>query len=246
MKKLIGVALLTLCPLIVFAQDAKKEPKKETINTYRVLVKDGHAAAFKAALASHAQKYHTGGWKWRVSEVVSGPDEGTYMILEGPNSWTELDGRGDLGAEHMKDYETNILPHVEKTMPALYATYQPDLSTVAPGAFSNKTLIRHLYIKPAHGPLAMDSLKIWKKVWEKRGQNVGVWTSFFSGENQIILSFRLKDGWKDLDADGISFRDAFKELYGPDAYLNTYAEMAKHFDKIVDEMTEYRPELSSK
>ena len=127
MKKFTCIMLMMLIPLIGFAQEAKKDgPKKETINSYRIFPKDGHDAALKAALAAHAQKFHTGNWKWRVSEILSGPDMGAYMIVEGPNSWTDLDGRGDLGPDHQKDYDTNILPHVEKSKRSLRFIARPE------------------------------------------------------------------------------------------------------------------------
>ncbi len=252
MKKSACIILMMLFPLLAFTQEAKKEapkteaPKKGTINSYRVFAKDGHDTALKAAIAAHAQKFHTGNWKWRVSEVLSGPDQGSYMILEGPNSWTDLDGRGDLGPEHMKDYETNITPHVEKSTPEQYATYQADGSTVAAGAYSTKTLIRRAFLKPGRGPQAFESMKSWKKVWEKRGVNVAVWSSFYSGEPCIIIAGRLKNGWKDLDEDIISTRKAADEVLGPGGYDKLLAEAALDTDHQVDEMIEFKPELSSK
>ena len=248
MKKLLCSMLVLLFPVIGFTQEAKKEaPKKETINSYRVFPKDGHDAALKAAITAHVQKFHAANWKWRVSEVLTGPDSGAYMILEGPNSWTELEGRGDLGSEHQKDYDTTITPHVDKTTPTVYATYQSDVSTTAPGAFApTKTLITRVYPKPGRGAAYYASLKVWKKVWEKRGINVGVWSTFFSGEPGYILSFRLKNGWKDLDADGMGNRKAADEVGGAGTFDRLQEEAARNIASTTSEMIEFRPELSSK
>ncbi len=227
---------------------AAKETKKETITLFKLFPKPGQEAAFKAALTTHVQKYHTGGWSWRVNEVQSGPDQGSYMIVEGPNSWTELDGRGDLGAEHMKDFDTNVLGVSDpaKNGPETYMTFNPDVSTVAPGAFSTKTLVRHLYVKPGRVPRTMESLKIWKKTWEKRGMNVAVWSSFWSGETQIVVAVRLKQGWKDLDGDMLNAAKAFEEVAGPKAYEAAMDEIAQNIERSVDEMIEFKAELSSK
>jgi hypothetical protein len=248
MKKFTCITLMLLLPLIGFAQEAKKEgPKKETISSYRVLAKDGHDAALKAALAAHAQKFHTGNWKWRVSEVLSGPDMGAYMIVEGPNSWTDLEGRGDLGPDHQKDYDTNILPHVDRSTPEIYGVYQADLSTVTAGAFSpTKTLISRVFIKPGRNSHYANALKTWKKVWEKRDTNVGVWVTFFSGEPSYLLVYRLKNGWKDLDEDIISMRKAADEIGGAGTYDRLMEENAADIERSVGEMISFKPELSSK
>ncbi len=243
---LLGLAL----PFFAIAQEQKKEtpaaPKKETISSYRITVKSGHDDAFKAALASHAQKFHKGDWSWRVGEVMSGPDGGTYHIVEGPFSWTAFDDRGDLGAEHTKDYETNIAPHVEKTTPDTFATYTAELSTVAATNWSNKVLVRHITVKPGKNSGAFEMLKAWKAVYEKRGMNVAVWHSAWSGENVYSVVFRLKNGWKDLDADLPSMRKTVEEISGPNEYARLLQGAADNYEKVVDEMIEFKPDLSSK
>ena len=83
---------------------------------------------FEKALTAHAQKYHTGDWKWRVYEIQSGPDAGGYHIVEGPNSWDEIDKRGNLGSDHNNDWNKNV---------AIYLTdfqnsFDPPLNTTKP------------------------------------------------------------------------------------------------------------------
>ncbi|MSU25615.1 MAG: hypothetical protein EXS32_17560 [Opitutus sp.] len=248
MKKLLCSLLVLLIPVIGLSQAAKKEaPKKATIETYRVMPKEGHGTALKAALAAHAQKFHSGNWKWRVSEVLSGPDAGAYGINEGPNSWTDLDSRGDLGPEHQKDYATNIAPHVEKSTPTAYYTYLPDVSTSAAEARSNtKTLIQKVTLKPGRGEFYSADLKIWKKIWEKRGSNVAVWRSFFSGEAGYMIAYRLKNGWKDLDETNASMRAIADEIGGAGTYDRLMANQALNIKNSVGEMIEFKPELSSK
>lgn len=254
MKKIISILLVMLTPVLLLAQETKKEapaaaaaPAKRTLSTYRVFPKDGHTEALKAALTAHAAKFHTGNWKWRVYEILTGPDGGGYMIAEGPNSWTDIEGRGDLGAEHSKDYETNVLPHLEKSTPESYTTYQSSASTVAAGAFStNKVLIERIYPKQGHRGDTYANLKDWKKVWEKLGINVAVWSSFYSGEHFYSVAGRLKDGFKDLDDDSINFRKAADSVFGAGGYDRLVAADERNVEKSVGEIIEFRPELSSK
>ena len=89
MKKLL--AFLLLVPLYGMAQE------KNVVNSQGVFPKVDKIAEFEKALTAHAQKYHTGDWKWRVFDIQSGPDFGGYHITEGPATWEQIDARGDLG-----------------------------------------------------------------------------------------------------------------------------------------------------
>ena len=73
---------------------------KNVVSVTRVVPKVDKVLEFEKALTAHAQKYHTGDWKWRVFEIQSGPEFGAYHITEGPLSWEAVDGRGNLGTEH--------------------------------------------------------------------------------------------------------------------------------------------------
>lgn len=248
MKKVLSVLLAAALSAIAFAQTPApaKEPKKNVISSFRVMPKVGHTDAFKAAIAAHAQKYHKGDTAWRVGEVISGADGGMFQINEGPSSWTALDGRGDLGAEHQADFDKNIMPHIEKITPDSYATFSEDLSCVKMEAWSNKILMYHYLVKPGKSAAASDVLKRSRALWEKRGLNVAVWVSAFSGQAQYSVAFRLKNGWKDFDADGMSNREAATALWGAASFERLNADIADCFEKVTSELVNYDPALGSK
>jgi hypothetical protein len=248
MKKFACLVIAMALPFAVSAQDQKKDatPKKTLMSTYRVEVKPGHETAFKAAIAAHAQKFHKGDHSWRVAEVMTGPEGGMYQLNEGPSSWTAYDDRGDLGAEHTKDYETNVQPHLEKTLPDALITFQEELSTVPMTQYSNKVLVRRFTVKPGRGTEVVDVLKRLKPVYEKKGISVAVWHSAWSGENTYILVVRLKNGLKDLDTDLLNTRKAVEEMYGANEYARIQQASADNYSKIVDEILEFKPELGSK
>ena len=251
MKTISILMLMFVTALLLPAQEAKpaapKAPKENIISSYRVFARPGHDAALATALGEHARKFHTGRWKWRVYSVLSGPDGGAYLIVEGPNSWTALDDRGDLGAEHVQDYDTNVAPHVERSTPDIYLSYQDELSTVALAAFSTKATITRVYPKPGRGPAVRETLKTWKKIWEKRGFNVVVYSTVNSGPLCYNLVTRLKNGWKDYDAEpAMTQEKAFEEVGGPNAYALVLEEMAEHTESVIGEMIELKPELSSR
>ncbi|WP_342118999.1 hypothetical protein [Pseudoduganella sp. OTU4001] len=239
MKKIILLALLF--PLFAIAQGTPDV----VLTSDRVWVKDGHMAAFKKALAAHVKEYHSGQWKWRVYEVLSGPDTGAFQINEGPNGWTALEGRGDLSAAHTKHYETQILPHISKSAPTLFVTFDDKLSTTQAGNWSNKAVLTRFYIKPGRSIANTAALKTNKAVWEKLGRNVAVWRTWASGQPQVILASRLKEGFKDFDNDMRAYAPAYDEVNGAGSYDKFLEDVARNVDSIVGEMIEYKAELSS-
>lgn len=253
MKKMLSLFSALAFSALAFAQSdtapataTPKAPDKDIISAFRIHVKPGHDKAFRAALTAHAQKFHTGDVRWRVGEIMSGPDGGGYQIVEGPTSWTALDDRGDLGADHQADFDQNITPHIERISSDSYAAFQEELSCVKMEQWSNKVMSMHYYVRPGRGALAYDVLKRFKALWEKRGLNVAVWASRFSGPTQYTAAFRLKNGWKDFDLDGISNREAANALWGSAAFDGLMADMAQAFEKVSSELVNYDPALGSK
>lgn len=243
--------VLALLPLIVSAQTpapaaAPAAPRQGTISTFRIWPKAGHEDQLKAALTAHAKKWHSGKWAWRVYEVLSGPDGGAYHIVEGPNSWTDLEGRGDFGAEHMKDFPTNILPHTEKISPESYMTYNEAGSTSPAGAFSTKAAITIYQPKPGRLGQLLAQFRMSKAAAEKDGINVAIWVSYASGEQRVAVVRRFKNGLKDLDEDGPNFRRTMDGLYGAGATDRHFEQIEANVASISSEMIEYQPELSTK
>lgn len=243
MKNFVAVLLFCLVlPLAsLFAQD------QYTLSTYRVMPKPGKDAALKKAIADHAAKYHTGNWKWRVFSVLSGPDEGCYQINEGPNSWTVIEGRKDISEDHNRDYETNILPLVDRSTSNAFMVYQQKLSTDAALGPYKKALLRHLYLKPAKSARLTATLQRMKPVWEKLGMKVAVWASMFSGEPQMVVSYRLPQGFIDLEQPMVQkMRDEYDTRSGKGSYDKYLDEVGTSVERVSEDIIELLPDLSSK
>jgi hypothetical protein len=243
MKKSIG---LLICFLVLSASLSQAQDKA-TLSSYRIMAKPGKEAALKKAITDHAAKFHKGNWKWRVFMVLSGPDEGAYQINEGPNSWTDLEGRKDISDEHTKDYETNMLPLIERSTPNSFLSYQREVSSDSAIGPMKKALLRHYYLKPGKGARLFNYFTTWKKVWQKVGVRVAVWGSVFSGEQQYIVAFRLPQGFIDLEQPmGKQMREAYDEIAGPGSYARYLEDLDQYVDKINEEMIELLPEVGSK
>ena len=233
--------LLLLVPILGMSQT------KNVVTSDRYFPKADKVLEFEKALAAHAQKYHTGDWKWRVYEIQSGPDAGGYHVSEGPTSWATLDGRGNLGTEHNNDWNKSVAIYLTARTEVNYAVYLDSLSTVALTNFSDKIIITHMFPKPGMVNGALDLVKRLKKVWTDGNENVAVYQAVSSGNPQIITVTRLKEGLREL-ADG--FRKPMPERYntanGAGSWDTYLADYAKSVESRWSEILFLRADLSSK
>jgi len=239
MRKLLAICLLV--PFIGFSQ------VKNVLNSTRIFPRQDKISEFEKALTNHAQKYHTGDWKWRVWSVESGPDAGGYMITEGPASWVELDSRGDLGAEHTADWEKNVAPLTQERNSSTYAEFQADLSTVQLTDYSDKIVINHIISRPGKIGAIADLMKKQKNLWKADTASVAVYLLVASGDPGYLTVTRLKGGLKELASD---YRKPLKERFTAangegslDSFLKDYADDVQ---SRWSELLIYKPALSSK
>jgi len=220
---------------------------KNVVSTDRYFPKNDKIDEFEKALAAHAQKYHTGDWNWRVYDIMSGPDAGGYMVTEGPNSWDQLDTRGDISPEHKMDFMKNVAPLTLEKGSTMFGAFRADLSTVQLTDFADKIAINHVFAKPGFAGDIENMIKKAKKAWELGNQSVAVYESSASGPPQFLIVTRYKQGWKERDS---SFMKPFKTRYntanGEDSYDGFTEGLQKYVESSWSEMLSYNKELSSK
>ncbi|HMG66332.1 MAG TPA: hypothetical protein VK588_01560 [Chitinophagaceae bacterium] len=233
--------LLLLIPIFGIGQT------KNVINSTRVFAKSDKVLEFEKALAAHAQKYHSGDWKWRVFEIQTGPDAGGYHITEGPSSWDAIDSRGNLGTEHNNDWNKNVAIYLTDRLEETYSVFVDSLSTVALTNYSDKIILTHIYPKPGMIGGLTGLVQKLKKVWTDGNETVAVYQAVASGDPQIITSTRLKEGLKELAS---GYRKPMAERYNAangagswDVYQSDYS---KYVEKRWSELLFYRADLSSK
>ncbi|MCU7551142.1 hypothetical protein OCK74_18625 [Chitinophagaceae bacterium LB-8] len=239
MKKLLLLGLLI--PLLSMSQT------RTVVSALRVFPKQDKIAEFEKALTNHAQKYHTGTWKWRVFTIESGPDAGGYHIVEGPSTWDEIDKRGNLGAEHMNDWLKNVAALTTERGSSNYSVYREDLSSIPLTDYTDKIAITHVFPKPGRFPSVEENLKMAKKAWEAGNQTVAVYEASASGPAQFALVFRYKQGLKEREQ---NFRKPFKErfisAFSEDAYNKYLENITNDTNSSWSELLFYHAEFSSK
>ena len=239
MKKLLFFCLFI--PLFGMGQT------KNVVNSNRYFPKADKVLEFEKALAAHAQKYHTGDWKWRVYEIQSGPDAGGYHVAEGPTSWEASDTRGNLGAAHNTDWNKTVAVYLTDKASSVYSVFVDSLSNVQLTDYSDKIIINHMYPKPGMINGVIELVKRLKNVWKSGNESVAVYQAVSSGEPQMITVTRLKGGLKEL-ADG--YRKPLAERYnaanGAGSWDNYLADYSKYVESRWSELLFYRADLSSK
>jgi len=231
-----------LTPLLGISQT------KNVMSSFRAFPKVDKVLEFEKALAAHAQKYHTGDWKWRVWAIQSGPDANGYHIAEGPLSWDLLDGRGDINVEHNNDWNKSVAIYLTDRGSASYSVFEDSLSTVALTDYADKINITHWYPKIGWGGKVRDILADMKKAWKAGGQSVAVYSASSSGPAQFTLVTRYKQGLKERNSGFIkeSFKDRYEKANGEDSFEDFLDILREYLTDAWSELLFYRADLSSK
>lgn len=233
--------LLMLIPFLGISQT------KNVISTSRVFPKIDKQLEFEKALATHAQKFHTGDVKWRVFQIQSGPDAGGYHIVEGPKSWESEDVRGDINEAHNNDWHKNVTVYLTDRQSSGYSVYIDSLSTVAVGDYSDKVQVTHIYPKVGCGYRVATILKSLKEAWAAEGSTIAVYEVNGSGEPQFAIARRYKQGLKEKE-DGFrtSFVDTYEKIHGKGSWGLYMDNIKEYYDDVWSEIIFYRADLSSK
>jgi hypothetical protein len=246
MKKNLG-KMKMFALLVMLIPFAGMSQTKNLISTQRLFPKADKVAEFEKALATHAQKYHTGDAQWRVFAIQSGPDMGGYHITEGPTSWEGEDARGNLGEEHMTDWNKNVSAYLTDRGSGGYSVYVDSLSTVALNDFSDKIQITHVYPKLGWNNKIVSMIKKLKAAWAAEGSTMAVYAVNASGPAQYTIVARFKQGLKEK-ASGFRkpFRETYDAVHGAGAYEDYLEDLRQYVNETWSELLFMRKDLSSK
>jgi hypothetical protein len=239
MKKVL--LLLMFIPFIGMAQT------NNVSSTFRVFPMPGKSLEFKKAIMAHVAKYHTTEKKWRIFEVMSGPDAGAFQFNEGPSSWEAIEKSPSNTDAHTTDWDKTVEVFIEKTSNVGYSVYNEKMSTVKLTDYSNHIIITHMYPSPGMVQTAWSIVEKQKKAYELGNESIAVYNVMASGDPHIAVVRRLKNGMKDLDATPAkSMPDRYREVNGPDSWAGYMEDYSKSIDRRWSEHLMFRADLSSK
>ena len=246
MKKLLCL-LLCAVTVSVFGQGS---------TLYRVNMvkpKAGMKSAFEASWKMHLDKFHKTTDKRSVYEVTNGPESGSYVIVEGPISYADMDKANPTAKDHGLDLEKNFTPKLDVTGTNSVFRWADTLSYHG-DAKADNVLVTVTVLKDGKAAEVFAEIRrtvlIAEKIKSPLSYNVMV--KQFAGSSPTIVTLRnLKNGFKELDTDYFKMApDAFKN-----AYIADYGQEAwdKRLKLLVDDVVsreqhfeKSRADLSSK
>jgi len=203
----------------------------KTLHTVNfVTPKAGQKSAFEASWKIHLAKFHKTDDKRMVYEVLSGPNIGSYHIVEGPISYADMDKVKANAKEHAQDLDKNFFPMLEDN--SMNGTYRRDDTASFNGMVkADKFLVTVTHVKFGQiGETIRESRRsslIQAKINPKSPFSSNVYTQIWAGSDAVRVSVRnLKDGFKELETDYYgpnpnppnAFKDAYIKDYGQEAW----------------------------
>jgi len=216
--------------------------------------KAGMGSAWEASWKLHLNKFHQASDKRNVYAVTSGPEIGSFVIVEGPFSYADMDKEKPNSKEHGLDLEKNFSPKLEPGTQNFIAQWRDTLSYNGNAAPAEKILVTITVVKDGKMAEYLSELRRSILILGKIGSTLSINTLVkqFAGSSPTVISLRnLKDGYKELDSDyskipPTAFREAYVKEYGQ-------AEWDKRVKLLVDDVVsreqhfeEWRKDLSSK
>jgi len=213
MKKYFLFLTLLFTSIFTFAQ------KQTTSRTFHK-IKMGHEAAYANGVEKHNTKFNpisnsravviwniTGG-KHHGERMISDFNSRSYEERDIP--WTRPEGQSD-------SWNINVAPHLESVQTEVLV-FMPEFSNskVDDDKGVVEKVIQTEYTVMNYSKAGNDIRMRFPKVFDKLGWKMKIFATV-TGEQRVIVSRRLPNGWKDLDAMQ-NFGAAYDEIYGKGSY----------------------------
>ena len=246
MKKIFVLWLFTTATLLTLGQG-------NTLYEVNVVKpKAGMQMAFETSWKLHLDKFHKTSDKRYVYEVTGGPELGSYVIVEGPFSYADMDKALTNAKAHAADLDKNFTPKVETENQNFMVAFRDTLS-YNPQPDAKKLLVTVTVLKDGKQPDYVREMRrtviVLGKLESKLSFAVLVKTQ--SGSSPTIITLRnLANGYAELEANFFqnppnAFRDAYVKEWGQEAWDKRVAQLVNDVVSRELHFEVYRADLSS-
>ena len=208
MKKYLLFLTLLFTSIFTFAQ-------RQTTSRSFHKIKMGHGAAYDDGMEKHNTKFFpiSNSRAMVIWNITGGKHDGERMISDAnPRSFAERDIPRTWPEGLVDSWNINVAPHLESRQTEVLV-FRPEFSNSKIG--DNKEVEKVLqteYTIMNYSKAANDIRMRFPKVFDKLGWKMKIFETY-TGEQRVITSRRLPNGWKDLD-DMQDFGAAYDEIYG--------------------------------
>ena len=208
MKKYLLFLTLLFTSIFTFAQ------RQTTSRTFHK-IKMGHGAAYDYGMEKHNTKFFpiSNSRAMVIWNITGGKHDGERMISDAnPRSFAERDIPRTWPEGLVDSWNINVAPHLESRQTEVLV-FRPEFSNSK--IDDNKDVEKVLqteYTIMNYSKAANDIRMRFPKVFDKLGWKMKIFETY-TGEQRVISSRRLPNGWKDLD-DMQDFCAAYDEIYG--------------------------------
>ncbi len=208
MKKYLLFLTLFFTSIFTFAQ-------RQTTNRTFDKIKMGHDVAYRDGMEKHNTKFFpiSNSRAMVIWNITGGKHDGERMISDAnPRSFAERDIPRTWPEGLVDSWNINVAPHLESRQTEVLV-FRPEFSNSK--IDDNKDVEKVLqteYTIMNYSKAANDIRMRFPKVFDKLGWKMKIFETY-TGEQRVISSRRLPNGWKDLD-DMQDFYAAYDEIYG--------------------------------
>ena len=208
MKKYLLFLTLLFTSIFTFAQ-------RQTTSRSFHKIKMGHGAAYDYGMEKHNTKFFpiSNSRAMVIWNITGGKHDGERMISDAnPLSFAERDIPYTWQEGSNDSWNINVAPHLESRQTEVLV-FRPEFSNSKIG--DNKEVekvVQTEYTIMNYSKAANDIRMRFPKVFDKLGWKMKIFETY-TGEQRVIHSRRLPNGWKDLD-DMQDFGAAYDEIYG--------------------------------
>ncbi len=204
---------------------------------------------FKKGLAAHAKKYHAADpYKMFAFDVITGPNSGSYFVVLGPATFTQLDKRPS-SPEHDTDWQNNVRVHIESESEGAYWRLDSTLNYSPAGSDNySKSRLRWITLNPGESDRYEEQLKKVVEVYKAKGYKAR-WSAYWrygASTGPHLCTEIAFDNWAYLDNQPDFMKD-FEDVHGAGSFTRFLEEIAIAADrtKTFDELIVLDPDLSS-
>jgi hypothetical protein len=242
MKRLLLAAVMTLITAVTFAQS------KNLFWTMTVNVKMDKKLEYEKKLLAFV-KTHYPQLKYRMYEVISGENTGSYVVVMGPTSYKELEvpSVSPKGEALMKADGQGLDALCNSTMVS-YGTRVENISNLKTDRKLKYIVVTTTEITVGTWGKVSDFLVKIKEARTKSGLS-GVDIDYFrpsnSGIGNVYTMARYVEKLEELDSPAENLAEAYDKLYGNNSWYIDYTEYFTYVKQSKTEIRVLRTDLSS-